>query len=341
MKVTSPDDHDVTRGNLCIKGRFGYDYVKSPWCARDRRARLAEELEPALAREESVRRRAVFVGYGASGTLCAGALPPAEGGVLARAARRGERRVQDRRLAPDVDSGRVPGAIETVRGDSRGRRLPGETSSSTSGPTSPAIRSHSRPPLCRCGRSSPGVRRATAGRSSPPRRSCCCRSCRQRRPHIRRSRDPSGWRPDRVGEGHGRARDDRRPGAERPHARLCPGTVRWPELLAERQLAGVTHLVATVEGELRQMYAHRAARRRAAGRLRSRAPEERALGLIAALEPVGRGASMGALGRTYATEISISRSHPHPRRRRRHDHLWVGDGIVWDSEAVAEIRSRG
>jgi len=30
VKVSSPDDHDVTRGNLCIKGRFGYDYVKSP-----------------------------------------------------------------------------------------------------------------------------------------------------------------------------------------------------------------------------------------------------------------------------------------------------------------------
>ena len=27
VKVTSPADHDVTRGNLCIKGRFGYDYV--------------------------------------------------------------------------------------------------------------------------------------------------------------------------------------------------------------------------------------------------------------------------------------------------------------------------
>ena len=27
VKVTSPDDHDVTRGNLCIKGRFGYQHV--------------------------------------------------------------------------------------------------------------------------------------------------------------------------------------------------------------------------------------------------------------------------------------------------------------------------
>ncbi len=28
VKVTSPLDHDVTRGNLCIKGRFGYDYLR-------------------------------------------------------------------------------------------------------------------------------------------------------------------------------------------------------------------------------------------------------------------------------------------------------------------------
>jgi predicted molibdopterin-dependent oxidoreductase YjgC len=28
VKVTSPDDHDVTRGNLCIKGRFGFRHVQ-------------------------------------------------------------------------------------------------------------------------------------------------------------------------------------------------------------------------------------------------------------------------------------------------------------------------
>jgi predicted molibdopterin-dependent oxidoreductase YjgC len=28
VKVTSPDDHDVTRGNLCIKGRFGWQFVR-------------------------------------------------------------------------------------------------------------------------------------------------------------------------------------------------------------------------------------------------------------------------------------------------------------------------
>ncbi len=29
VKVSSPDDHDVTRGNLCIKGRFGYQHVQN------------------------------------------------------------------------------------------------------------------------------------------------------------------------------------------------------------------------------------------------------------------------------------------------------------------------
>ncbi len=29
VKVTSPDDHDVTSGNLCIKGRFGFQFVQN------------------------------------------------------------------------------------------------------------------------------------------------------------------------------------------------------------------------------------------------------------------------------------------------------------------------
>lgn len=29
VKVTSPDDHDITRGNLCIKGRFGFEHVQA------------------------------------------------------------------------------------------------------------------------------------------------------------------------------------------------------------------------------------------------------------------------------------------------------------------------
>jgi predicted molibdopterin-dependent oxidoreductase YjgC len=29
VKVTSPWDHDVTSGHLCIKGRFGFQYVQN------------------------------------------------------------------------------------------------------------------------------------------------------------------------------------------------------------------------------------------------------------------------------------------------------------------------
>ena len=29
VKVTSPDDHSITSGNLCVKGRFGYQYVQN------------------------------------------------------------------------------------------------------------------------------------------------------------------------------------------------------------------------------------------------------------------------------------------------------------------------
>ena|SRR5579864_291982 len=29
VKVTSPADHDITRGNLCIKGRFGFSHVRA------------------------------------------------------------------------------------------------------------------------------------------------------------------------------------------------------------------------------------------------------------------------------------------------------------------------
>jgi predicted molibdopterin-dependent oxidoreductase YjgC len=29
VRVTSPFDHSITRGNLCIKGRFGWRYVQN------------------------------------------------------------------------------------------------------------------------------------------------------------------------------------------------------------------------------------------------------------------------------------------------------------------------
>ena len=40
-------------------------------------------------------------------------------------------------------------------------------------------------------------------------------------------------------------------------SRICePGSIRWPELMAGRELAGVVHMVSTVEGRLRDGVTH-------------------------------------------------------------------------------------
>ena len=123
-------------------------------------------------------------------------------------------------------------------------------------------------------------------------------------------------------------------------SRVCvPGSVRWPELLAERQLAGVTHLVATVEGELRpDVTLTELLEAVLPGGSVTGCPKSSALRLIAALEPVGRGASMGALGRIYANgDLDLALTIRTFAVVDGEIHLWVGGGIVWDSVADAEI----
>ncbi|MBV8479880.1 MAG: chorismate-binding protein [Actinobacteria bacterium] len=123
-------------------------------------------------------------------------------------------------------------------------------------------------------------------------------------------------------------------------SRVCvPGTVRWPELLAERQLAGVSHLVATVEGELRpDVTLTELLDAVLPGGSVTGCPKSSALELIAELEPVGRGASMGALGRVYANgDLDLALTIRTFAIAAGEIHLWVGGGIVWDSEAEAEI----
>ena len=82
-------------------------------------------------------------------------------------------------------------------------------------------------------------------------------------------------------------------------SRVCePGSVRWPELMAEHELAGVVHLVSTVEGALREdVGLTEMLEATFPGGSVTGAPKISAIDHIAALEPVGRGASMGAIGR--------------------------------------------
>jgi para-aminobenzoate synthetase component 1 len=123
-------------------------------------------------------------------------------------------------------------------------------------------------------------------------------------------------------------------------SRVCiPGTVRWPELLVERPLAGVTHLVASVEGELRPgATLTELLEAVLPGGSVTGCPKSAALELIAALEPVGRGASMGALGRVYANgDLDLALTIRTFAIVDGTIHLWVGGGIVWDSRPEAEI----
>jgi para-aminobenzoate synthetase component 1 len=118
-----------------------------------------------------------------------------------------------------------------------------------------------------------------------------------------------------------------------------PGSVRWPEVLVERELAGVTHLVATVEAELREdVTLTELLEAVLPGGSVTGCPKLAALGLIAQLEPVGRGASMGALGRVYANgDLDLALTIRTFAIAGDEIHLWVGGGIVWDSVAADEV----
>ena len=123
-------------------------------------------------------------------------------------------------------------------------------------------------------------------------------------------------------------------------SRVCePGSVRWPELMEPRALAGVEHLVSRVEGVLREDVG--LAELLAAvfpGGSVTGAPKIAAVDLIAALEPVGRGASMGAYGTLWPNgDLDLALTIRTFAVAEGRIHLWVGGGIVWDSDPGEEI----
>jgi para-aminobenzoate synthetase component I len=123
-------------------------------------------------------------------------------------------------------------------------------------------------------------------------------------------------------------------------SRVCAaGSVRWPDLMIERELAGVVHLVSRVEGRLREGVSLRDILESTfPGGSVTGAPKISAIDHIAALEPVGRGASMGALGRIYPSgDFDLALTIRTFAVADGRIHLWVGGGIVWDSEPEAEV----
>jgi len=123
-------------------------------------------------------------------------------------------------------------------------------------------------------------------------------------------------------------------------ARVCvPHSVHVPDLLVERPMAGVRHLVSRVQGRLRLAVGlAELLRATFPGGSITGAPKISAINHIARLEPVGRGASMGALGRIYPNgDIDLGLTIRTFAVADGRIHLWVGGGIVWDSDPAAEV----
>ena len=122
--------------------------------------------------------------------------------------------------------------------------------------------------------------------------------------------------------------------------RVClPGSVRVAEYLAERPMAGVRHMVSTVEGRLRPgVGLAELLRATFPGGSVTGAPKLAAIDHIARLEPVGRGASMGALGVVHPSgDLDLGLTIRTLAVADGGLHLWVGGGIVWDSDPAAEV----
>lgn len=67
------------------------------------------------------------------------------------------------------------------------------------------------------------------------------------------------------------------------------------------------------------------------------APKLAALTQINNLEPVGRGASMGALGWVAPGRVDLGLTIRTAAADGRRLHTWAGGGITWDSDAAAEV----
>jgi para-aminobenzoate synthetase component 1 len=104
-------------------------------------------------------------------------------------------------------------------------------------------------------------------------------------------------------------------------------------------MAGVEHLVSRVSGTFRpglglpELFGALFPGGSVTG-----APKLAAIEHIARLEPVGRGASMGALGTISPNgDMDLALTIRTFAVVDGRIHLWVGGGIVWDSEAAAEV----
>ena len=122
--------------------------------------------------------------------------------------------------------------------------------------------------------------------------------------------------------------------------RVCQtGSVGVGSLARVVALPTVFHMVSTVHGRLRPDIGLSALLEATfPGGSVTGAPKISALDHIAAFEPVGRGASMGALGRVWPNgDVELALTIRTFAVADGRIHLWVGGGVVWDSDPQEEI----
>ena len=116
------------------------------------------------------------------------------------------------------------------------------------------------------------------------------------------------------------------------------GSVEVEQLYALSQWSGLWHAGSCVAADLRpDVGVLEVLQALAPGGSVTGAPKQAAWELLAGLEPVGRGPSMGAFGLVHAGGLDLGLTIRTIAADADRVHLWAGGGITWGSDPAAEV----
>ncbi len=116
------------------------------------------------------------------------------------------------------------------------------------------------------------------------------------------------------------------------------GSVAVERLYAVSEWAGLWHAASTVSAQLRpEATALDVLAAVAPGGSVTGAPKRAALQVLSALEPVGRGPAMGALGLIWPGGLDLGLTIRTVAADSDRVHLWAGGGITWGSDPAEEV----
>ncbi|HUR14315.1 MAG TPA: chorismate-binding protein [Mycobacteriales bacterium] len=117
-----------------------------------------------------------------------------------------------------------------------------------------------------------------------------------------------------------------------------PGSVQVEQLYALSEWAGLWHAASVVSGRLAVgVGTEDVLRALLPGGSVTGAPKHAACGLLAGLEPVGRGPAMGAFGFLWPGGLDLGLTIRTVAVAEGQVHLWAGGGITWGSDPGREV----